>query len=181
MPELPAARAERLGRDWELTLESARLLAFRDELGDYFERAVATSSHPQQLANWIATELVSRIGERDPAQTPVEPAALAALVELVAARTVTHNAAKEVLDVLVERGGDPQAVIAERDLGVIAGDGALSALVAAAIAANPDAAASYGSGNEKAIGPIIGHVMRETRGRADATDIERLVREQLGL
>jgi aspartyl-tRNA(Asn)/glutamyl-tRNA(Gln) amidotransferase subunit B len=183
--ELPAARAERLEREFALNADSAHLLAFRGELGDFFEAAIAAepaaAAHAQQLANWITGQLVARIGEQDPADTRLTPAALTTLVVLVGARELTGGAAREVLEVLVESGGEPRAIIAERGLGSLTDDGALAAIVAQAIAADPDAAAEIRAGNAKAIGALIGPVMRETRGRADGGEVTRLIREQLGV
>ena len=183
--ELPAARAERLEREFALNADSAHLLAFRGELGDLFEAAIAaepaSAAHAQQLANWVCGQLVARIGEQDPADTRLTPAALARLVVLVGERELTGGAAREVLEVLVESGGEPRAIIAERGLGSLTDDGALAAIVAQAIAADPDAAAQIRAGNAKAIGALIGPVMRETRGRADGGEVTRLIREQLGV
>jgi aspartyl-tRNA(Asn)/glutamyl-tRNA(Gln) amidotransferase subunit B len=181
MPELPAARAERFERDLGLSPDAAHQLAFRGELGDYFEAGLEHTDHAQQLAIWVTGELVRHLGDADPSSSPLTPAGLAGLVELIAARQVTQTAAKDVLGELVAGGGDPADVIAARGLGAIDDAGALAGIVAAAIAADPDAAAKIQAGNRKAIGAIIGRVMRETKGRADGGEITRLVREQLGL
>jgi aspartyl-tRNA(Asn)/glutamyl-tRNA(Gln) amidotransferase subunit B len=185
MPELPGARAERLERELGLNADSARQLAFRAELGDYFERALAAlpdgGDGAQPLANWIGIDLVARIGDADPAQSNVKPEALAALVAMVGAREINTGAARQVLDTLVAAGGDPRAIVAEQGLGAMSDSGELEAVVAAAIAANPAAAENLRAGNDKAIGPIMGHVMRETKGRADGAEVTRLVREALGL
>jgi aspartyl-tRNA(Asn)/glutamyl-tRNA(Gln) amidotransferase subunit B len=184
MPELPGARAERLEHELGLNADSARQLAFRAELGDYFERALAAmpdGDGAQPLANWIGTELVGRIGDADPAQSNVRPEALATLVAMVGAREINTGAARQVLDTLVTAGGDPRAIVAEQGLGAMSDSGELQAVVAAAIAANPAAAENLRAGNDKAIGPIMGHVMRETKGRADGAEVTRLVREALGL
>jgi aspartyl-tRNA(Asn)/glutamyl-tRNA(Gln) amidotransferase subunit B len=182
LPELPAARAERYEREFALAADDARRLAFNAELAAYFEAALqAGDAEPQPLANWIG-ELVGRIGsDADPAESQVTPRALATLVTLVEGRTVTRSAAKLVLDHLVAEGGDPAQVIEAEGLGAMGDGDELGALVAAAIAANPDAAEKIRGGADKAIGAIIGHVMRETRGRADGGEVTRLVREQLGL
>ncbi len=179
--ELPAARAERFERELGLSADRARLLAFRAELGDFFERTQPDRESAPALANWVAGDLVARIGDRDPAQTALEPGALAALVAMVGARTLTQAAAREVLDVLLERGGDPAAIVAERGLGAIGDDGELAAAVERAIAADPDAAQKVRDGNDRAIGALIGAVMRETRGRADGAEVTRLIRSSLGL
>jgi aspartyl-tRNA(Asn)/glutamyl-tRNA(Gln) amidotransferase subunit B len=190
MPELPAARAQRLERELGLSPQSAKLLAFRAELGDYFEAALAAGAGgagphppPQALANWVTSDLAGRLEDgQDPADSPAAPAALAALVGLVSAKRVSVGAGRQVLDRLVTDGGDPLAIVEAE--GLAAMDGAeedLAAIVAAALAANLDAAERVRAGNAKAIGPIVGHVMRETRGRADGGEVTRLVHEQLGV
>jgi aspartyl-tRNA(Asn)/glutamyl-tRNA(Gln) amidotransferase subunit B len=187
MPELPAQRAERYERDLELNADSARRLAFRGELGDYFDAARATVVDPrpaaQVLANWVLDDLASRLGEgEDPADSRVQPGALAALAGLVAAKNVSVGAGRQVLDKLVAEGGeDPAAIVDAEGLAAIGGGDELGAIVAAALAANADAAERVRGGNEKAIGPIVGAVMRETKGRADGTEVTRLVNEQLGI
>jgi aspartyl-tRNA(Asn)/glutamyl-tRNA(Gln) amidotransferase subunit B len=157
LPELPAARAERLERDLELPAETARLLAFRHELGDFFERALASGDNGdvRSLANWVTNELPARIGEADPADTKVDPAAFARLVAMVAAKEVSQSAAKGVLDVLVAEGGDPQAVV-EREGLERAGSSELEAIVDRAIAENPDAVEKIRAGKQQAVGAIVG-------------------------
>jgi aspartyl-tRNA(Asn)/glutamyl-tRNA(Gln) amidotransferase subunit B len=203
MGELPAARAERLQRTLGLSADSARQLAFRAELGDYFEAALAASvggagPHPpaQALANWISGDLLARLqdgaggsgevadGERsdgDPSHSRVQPAAIAALVGLASAKQISVGAARQVLDRLVAEGGDPRAIVAAEGLAAIGGGEDLAAVVAAALAANADAAERVRAGNAKAIGPIVGYVMRETKGRADGGEVTKLVNEQLGI
>ena len=142
----------------------------------------------QTLANWVTVELASRLEDGresdgvggDPLSSRVTPRALAALVGMVAARRVSVGAGRQVLDRLVADGGEPQAIVAAEGLEAIEGGDELAAIVAAALVANADAAERVREGNAKAIGPIVGHVMRETKGRADGTEVARLVHEQLG-
>ena len=186
MPELPAAREERLA-GLGIAAANARQLAWRTDLGDYFEAALASRSSPagdgvQPLANWVCNELVARVGEEDPAQSKVSPAALAKLVALVASKAVSVSNAKVVLDRLVADGGDPAAIVESEGLGSMGGgEDELTPIVEAALAANADAAEKIKGGNMKAIGAIIGHVMRETKGRADGSEVTRIVREKLGV
>jgi aspartyl-tRNA(Asn)/glutamyl-tRNA(Gln) amidotransferase subunit B len=186
MPELPTARAERLERELGLSADSAQQLGFRADLGDYFEAALAVSCEPpppaQSLANWVTSDLVGRLSDgQDPASSRVEPGALAALAGLAAAKRVSVGAARQVLDRLVADGGDPTAIIEAEGLAAMDGGDELAGVVAAALAANADAAERIRSGNAKAIGPIVGFVMRETKGRADGGEVTRLVHEQLGI
>ena len=97
---------------------------------------------------------------------------------MVSAGEVSGSAAKEVLGVLVDEGGDPAAVVAERGLARAGGD-ELEQIVEQALAADPDAAAKIKGGNDKAIGAIVGAVMRQTKGRADGAEVQRLIRQKL--
>jgi aspartyl-tRNA(Asn)/glutamyl-tRNA(Gln) amidotransferase subunit B len=76
---------------------------------------------------------------------------------------------------------DPEALAEREGLGGIEGSGELEAIVAAAIEFDPDAAERVRQGNMKAVGPLVGYVMRETKGRADGGEVTRLIRAQLGL
>ena len=155
-----SARAERFEQSYGLPRERARELAFRNELAEFYEAAVAAGgddADPVAVANWIPA-LVERIGsDADPAQSRVTPAALAALVGMVAAKSVNQTAARDVLRMLVESGGDPAQIVEREGLGAIdAADSGLAEIVAAAIAADPDAAEKVRAGNMKATGPLIG-------------------------
>ncbi|HEY2320478.1 MAG TPA: Asp-tRNA(Asn)/Glu-tRNA(Gln) amidotransferase subunit GatB [Solirubrobacteraceae bacterium] len=186
VPELPAARTERFEQELGLPAGMARDLAFRRELADYYERALAQAPAekvtPVELANWIP-QLVERIGSgADPAESAVSAAALASLVAMVAAKEISRDAAREVLTKLAEEGGEPRAIVEREGLGAISaddGDG-LVTIVDAAIASDPDAAGKVREGNMKAIGPLVGYVMRETKGRADGGEVTRLIRERVG-
>jgi aspartyl-tRNA(Asn)/glutamyl-tRNA(Gln) amidotransferase subunit B len=180
IPELPAERAERLERDYELPAAAAKRLGWETELGDFYEEALASGNgvDPRALANWMTNELLARLGDTAPQDSKLEPAALAELVTMVAEKQVSQSAAKEVLEALVTDGGSPQAVVAERGLGR-ADTGELEEIVKRAVEQNADAVEKIRAGNEKAIGAIVGAVMRETKGRADGGEVQRLIRAQI--
>jgi aspartyl-tRNA(Asn)/glutamyl-tRNA(Gln) amidotransferase subunit B len=181
--ELPAARIERYERELGLSAEFARQFAFRPELGAFFEAALAADGDqappPRELATWIA-HAAAALGERDPADTPLRPAALAGLARLVHDGRVAPGPARDVvLPRLLDAGGDPGQIVEQEGVASLEDGERLAEAVAAAIAANPEAAERVRGGNAKAIGPIIGHVMRATQGRADGGEVTRLVHEQL--
>jgi aspartyl-tRNA(Asn)/glutamyl-tRNA(Gln) amidotransferase subunit B len=182
LPELPAARAQRFESELGLSADTAKLLAFRTELADFYEEALAADgAEPVPLANWVTNELTARLGDEDPQASKVSPAALSQLVGLVASKKVTNAGAKQVLDKLVEQGGDPAAIVEAEGLGAMEDSGELDGAIDSALAANPDIAERLRSGDMKPMGVIIGHVMRETKGRADGGEVTRLVRSKLGL
>jgi aspartyl-tRNA(Asn)/glutamyl-tRNA(Gln) amidotransferase subunit B len=184
--ELPVERAARFERELGLSATRAHEFAFRAELGDYFERTLAAANgdggpDPIELSNWVP-QLVERIPrDADPADSMVTPESLAALAAMVKAREVSRDAAREVLSRLVDEGGDPRAIVEREGLGAISGDeDGLGRLVDQAIASDPAAAAQVRAGNMRAIGPLVGYVMRETKGRADGGEVTKLIRERLG-
>ncbi|MFL5891861.1 MAG: Asp-tRNA(Asn)/Glu-tRNA(Gln) amidotransferase subunit GatB [Solirubrobacterales bacterium] len=187
LPELPARRRERYATELGLPDDTAKQLAFDAELADFFERALETSdgAQPRTIAIWVTGELVARLresgdGEADPSTSKVSPDALASLAGMVDAKQVTTGAARQVLATLVAEGGDPASIVEREGLAQMSDSGALDAIVAAAIEAEPAAAEKVRGGNAKAIGPIVGAVMRETKGRADGGEVTRLIREKLG-
>jgi len=187
LPELPAARAERYREQLGLTEEAAVQLAADPETAEYFEQAAhaAEEVEARVVANWVIGELAAALrqdgGEAGAAGSRVEPVALAKLVAMVQAKQISHGAGKTVLAALVAEGGDPAQVVEREGLAQIADSSELEAIVATAIEADPEAAEQVRAGNQKAIGAIVGAVMRETRGRADGGEVNRLIREQLGV
>ncbi|NLT06877.1 MAG: Asp-tRNA(Asn)/Glu-tRNA(Gln) amidotransferase subunit GatB [Solirubrobacterales bacterium] len=182
IPELPADRAARFAGELGLAEGQARLLAFRTEVGDFYEAALAAGAGAVEapaLANWTCNDLLAALGEgADPAGSKVTPAALAGLVGMVSAKEISNSAAREVLAKLVADGGDPAAIVAAAGLGR-ADEGELAAVVERAMADQADAVEKVRAGNAKAIGAIVGAVMRETKGRADGGEVQRLIRERL--
>jgi aspartyl-tRNA(Asn)/glutamyl-tRNA(Gln) amidotransferase subunit B len=187
LPELPGQRRERYREELGLPEETATQLAYEAELGVYFERVLAAATdgaEARAVANWVTGELAAELrhaGEEEPGSSKVEPAALATLVGMVQSRRVTHGAAKEVLAELVAQGGDPAEIVEAKGLGQISDSGELEAAVERAIEANAAAADKLREGNAKAIGPIVGAVMKETKGRADGGEVTKLIRAKLGL
>jgi aspartyl-tRNA(Asn)/glutamyl-tRNA(Gln) amidotransferase subunit B len=199
LPELPAERQARYEGDG-LDPAQARLLAGDPAQSRYFDAVVAAvavmrggsedsgeDAGPRVVANWVSGDLVAALRAADRADedfdTPtVPPEKLAELIDLAATKTISHGSGRKVLTILVTEGGEPKDIVEREGLAQMAGDdNELAGIVAAAIEADPAAAEQIRSGNGKAIGAIVGTVMRETKGRADGGEVNRLIREQLGL
>ncbi len=187
LPELPGARIERYREEMGLAQDTAALLAADPETAEYFERTVGEAGgiEPRVLANWVTGELAAALrqdgGEAGAADSRVTPHALAKLVAMVQEKRISHGSGKTVLATLIAEGGDPAAVVEREGLIQISDSGELEAIVAAAVEANPEAAEQVRAGNAKAIGAIVGAVMKETKGRADGGEVNRLIRKQLGV
>jgi aspartyl-tRNA(Asn)/glutamyl-tRNA(Gln) amidotransferase subunit B len=99
---------------------------------------------------------------------------------MVARKEISRDASREVLSRLTAQGGDPAEIVACEGLGALVSDGQLVELVEQAIARDPSAAEQVRANNMKAMGPLVGYVMRETKGRADGGEVRRLILERLG-
>jgi aspartyl-tRNA(Asn)/glutamyl-tRNA(Gln) amidotransferase subunit B len=190
LPELPAARTARYEAELGLDEAQARLLAGDPEQAEYFEAVVAAAGsvteggtpEPRIIANWVTGDLTAALRASDDAERPaVGP--LADLIGAVTTKKISHAAGKQVLAILVaDEDADVAEIIEREGLAQMGGnDDELAGIVAAAIAGDPAAAEQIKGGNGKAIGAIVGVVMRETKGRADGGEVNRLIREQLGL
>jgi aspartyl-tRNA(Asn)/glutamyl-tRNA(Gln) amidotransferase subunit B len=188
LPELPAAQLERLEIDHGLSPETAAVLVDWQELGSFFEEALAEAAdgapNPRALASWVTGELVARLREEgldDPRGSKLSTRALADLVAMVEHKELSLSAGKEVLAELTRAGGEPRAIVEARGLAPISDSSELETIVERAIAANDAAVERVRAGKTKAAGAIVGAVMRETKGRADGADVTRLVHEKLGI
>jgi len=187
LPELPAARAERYREQLGLAEDVAALLAADPETASYFEQTAkrADGVEARVVANWVTGELAAALrqegGEASASESKVDSGALAALVAMVQEKKISHGSGKTVLAALVNEGGDPAAIVEREGLAQISDSGELESIVAAAVDANPEAAEQIRAGNGKAIGAIVGAVMKETKGRADGGEVNRLIRGKLGL
>jgi aspartyl-tRNA(Asn)/glutamyl-tRNA(Gln) amidotransferase subunit B len=185
LPELPAARRERYLTEVGLSEEAASTLAFHSEYGEYFERAAqaADGAPAKAIANWVTGELVAALrqagAEEDPLTSKATPEAVAALAGLVESKAISHGAGKQVLAQLVAEGGDPAKIVEREGLAQISDSSELEGIVDRAIEAEAEAADQVRAGNEKAIGRIVGAVMKESKGRADGGAVTELIKERL--
>ena len=186
LPELPEQRRERYARELGLGADAARTLAFDPELGDFYERSRDASAQADAtaIANWVTGELVAaarEAGADHPARSQATPGAVAQLADMVAGRRINRGGGRQVLSELARTGGAPREVADRLGLEAPADAGQLAEVVERAIAAQPEAAEKVRAGEPKAIGAIVGAVMKETRGSADGGEVNRLVRERLGV
>nr|WP_300147132.1 Asp-tRNA(Asn)/Glu-tRNA(Gln) amidotransferase subunit GatB [Propionicimonas sp.] len=180
LPELPGLRRSRLQAEWGFTDLELQDVVNAGAL-DVIEATVAAGCAPQFARKWWLTELARRANEAgvELAELAITPAQVAEVQSLVEAGTVNDKLARQVIDGVLAGEGTPAEVVTGRGLAVVSDDGALTAAVDAAIAANPDVAARIRDGKLQAVGALIGAVMKEMRGQADAARVRELVLERL--
>ncbi|HVD38599.1 MAG TPA: Asp-tRNA(Asn)/Glu-tRNA(Gln) amidotransferase subunit GatB, partial [Solirubrobacterales bacterium] len=185
LPELPAARIERY-EGIGVSHDTAVLLAGAPKVAELFEDTIAELPRlePRVVANWLTGELTTVIRKHglreDWQERPIDPRTVAKVVEMVETKKISHAGGRDVLAILVtEGGGDPEAIVEREGLAQMSDSGELKAIVEKAMADNADAVERVREGNNKAIGAIVGAVMRETKGRADGGEVNRLIQEKL--
>ena len=184
MPELPDAKRERFVSEFDLSEHDARVLTEKPPLAGFFER-IAEIRGPQNAkgaANWILRDLLQALGERDweLAEASLTPEALASLLQLIEDGRLTAKSAREIFVTLVEEGGDPETLMAERGLEAVSEPGAIDEAVNEAIEANPQAVESYREGDEKSLNFLMGQVMKKTKGKANPGTTRQFLIEKLG-
>ncbi|HLJ07655.1 MAG TPA: Asp-tRNA(Asn)/Glu-tRNA(Gln) amidotransferase GatCAB subunit B, partial [Acidimicrobiia bacterium] len=163
-----------------LSESDADLLTGDRATGDLFEGAVAAGAPAGAVARWIINELPRELGERPLSDVPMTAAALGSLVRAVESGTISGPAGKEVFAVLMEQGGDPERIIADRGLAQVSDEGAIAALVDDVVAANPDKVEAYRAGKTALAGFFVGQVVRASQGKANPQVVQKVVAERLG-
>ncbi|MBF4769154.1 Asp-tRNA(Asn)/Glu-tRNA(Gln) amidotransferase subunit GatB [Nocardioides agariphilus] len=180
LPEPPHERRARLQAAWGFTDLEMRDTVGAGALG-LVEETIAAGASAQTARKWWLGELARRANETetDIAALGVTPADVARVQALVDEGAINDKLARQVFDGLVAGEGTPDEIIAARDLAIVSDEGALSAAVDEAIAANPDVADKIREGKVNAAGALIGAVMKQMRGQADAARVRELVLEKL--
>jgi aspartyl-tRNA(Asn)/glutamyl-tRNA(Gln) amidotransferase subunit B len=148
---------------------------------EFFEETVRLGAKPQAAANFIANNLSAELAaaQIELSASPARPAHLASLVKLVESGVISSNTAKEVFVAMFRSGEMPEVIVERQGLRQSTDTGELEKWIADAIAANPDAAAGFKGGNEKALNPIKGAVMKASKGKANPALVDSIVRKQL--
>jgi aspartyl-tRNA(Asn)/glutamyl-tRNA(Gln) amidotransferase subunit B len=180
LPEPPREHRARLQQEWGFSD-----LEMRDTVGagalTLVEQTVAAGSSPQAARKWWLSELARRANERgvELVELPVSPEQVAQVQQLVDDGRVNDKLARQVLDGVLAGEGSPEEVVSARGLEVVSDDSALGAAVDRAIEANPDVAEKIRGGKQAAAGALIGAVMKEMKGQADAGRVRELILERL--
>jgi aspartyl-tRNA(Asn)/glutamyl-tRNA(Gln) amidotransferase subunit B len=182
LPEPPAVRRRRLLADWGFSDLEMRDLINAGAV-DLVEATVAAGASPASARKWWSGELARRANVEgvDLAALPITPAQVAQLQALVESGRLNDGLARQALDGVLAGEGDPESVVAARGLEVVSDDAALGAAVDRAISAQPGVADKIRAGKVSAAGALIGAVMKEMRGQADAARVRALILERLGV
>jgi aspartyl-tRNA(Asn)/glutamyl-tRNA(Gln) amidotransferase subunit B len=180
LPELPDAKKARFMADYGMTEYDASVLTAEVANANYFEDT-AKGRDGKTAANWVINELFGRLkkDECDITDSPVSPAQLGGIIDLIASDAISGKIAKDLFEIVYTEGGDPLEIVESRGMKQVTDTGAIEAAVDEIIAANPDQVAKA-QANPKLAGWFVGQVMKATGGKANPKAVNELVAKKLG-
>ncbi|NWG71906.1 MAG: Asp-tRNA(Asn)/Glu-tRNA(Gln) amidotransferase subunit GatB [Parvularculaceae bacterium] len=181
LPELPDAKKRRFMRDFGLSGYDAAVLAADKDRAAYFEE-VAKGRDGKLAANWVTTELFGALNKKglEIDQSPIKAAALGRLIDLICDGTISGRIAKDVFQIMLEGGGDPATIVAEKGLKQVTDAGAIERAVDEIIAANPRQVEEV-KAKPKTFGWFVGQVMKATGGKANPAAVNDILKKKLGI
>jgi aspartyl-tRNA(Asn)/glutamyl-tRNA(Gln) amidotransferase subunit B len=177
MPELPDQKCRRFEEAYSLSGEDAGKLTQNRPLADYFEAVVGSGADAKMAANWITGELAGALNKAglEIVDSPVKPERLGGLLIRIADNTISGKIAKQVFEAIWNGEGDADQVIEAQGLKQITDSGAIEAIVDEILAANPNQVEQFRSGKEKLLGFFVGQVMKQTRGKANPAEVNKIL------
>lgn len=181
IPELPDARRKRYIEELGLPEYDAQVLTMTKEMSDFFEETLAAGAEAKQASNWIMGEVSAYLNAEGKELTDVALTAegLAGMIKLIENGTISSKIAKQVFKELIENGGDAEKVVKEKGLVQISDDDTLRKFVNEAIDANPQSVEDFKNGKQKAIGFLVGQIMKATKGQANPPMVNKLLMEEM--
>jgi aspartyl-tRNA(Asn)/glutamyl-tRNA(Gln) amidotransferase subunit B len=181
LPEPPAARIDRVSAEWGFSQLEMRDVVSAGAV-NAIEATVAAGASPQSARKWWLTEIARRANERgvDLENVGITAQQVAEIQALVEKGTINDRLARQVFEGVIAGEGSPADVVTARKLAIVSDENALAAAVNEAINANPDIVDKIKSGKTQAAGALIGSVMKQLRGQADAARVRELILEKIG-
>lgn len=180
-PELAEEKLERYRKEYQLPDYDIGILISSRHLATLFEETTALCGQPKKVSNWLMGDTLRLLNERgmEPEKLGISPEYLASLIRLVDEKIINNTVAKEVFQVMFDKGVDPKQYVEAMGLQTVSDEGILKQTLEKVIGANPKSVEDYRKGKEKAIGFLVGQTMKETGGKAEPGEVKRLLKELL--
>jgi len=181
IPELPDARYQRFMEEHGLQSSAAELLSSAKELADYYDAVLTFHNDPKTVSNWITSELMGHLNAAglEIAQSKVQPQDLGKLLQSMEKGEISGKIAKTVFEEMFNTGLAPDVIIKEKGLTQISDTDALTGIIDAVLAANPQSIEDFRSGKKKALGFLVGQIMKDTKGQANPQLLNEMLLEKL--
>ncbi len=181
LPELPAVRKKRFIEDYDLPEYDADVLTDSRELADLFEECVSEYEDAKEVSNWIMGEFLRLVNEEkmEVEETKITGQLLGKMLKMMDEDVISSKIAKTVFEEMFYTGKDPEDIVEEKGLKQISDEDKLEELVEEIIEDNPDVIEDIRNGKDKAIGYLVGQVMKETKGKANPQMVNKMFREKI--
>ncbi|ARU60120.1 aspartyl/glutamyl-tRNA amidotransferase subunit B [Tumebacillus avium] len=181
IPELPTAKKARYIAELGLPSYDADVLTASKHVADFFEATVASGADPKAVSNWIMGDFLRYLNQHnlEITEAKVQPVQLGAMIKMIEEGKISLKIAKDVFKDMLETGSDPAKIVAEKGLVQISDEGALAGIIEEVLANNPKSVEDYKAGKERAIGALVGQVMKATKGQANPGVVNKLILERM--
>jgi len=181
IPELPDARKQRYVEELGLSPYDAHVLTLSKDMANFFEATTADGADTKLSANWLMGEVSAYLNaeQKELSATPLTPAGLAGMIKLIEDGTISSKIAKKVFKELIENGGSAEEIVKSKGLVQISDEGALREIVIATLDANPQSIEDFKNGKDRAIGFLVGQIMKATKGQANPPLVNKILQEEI--
>jgi aspartyl-tRNA(Asn)/glutamyl-tRNA(Gln) amidotransferase subunit B len=182
LPELPAVRAKRFVREYELPEYDAALLTASKGLADYFESSAKLFNQPKTVSNWVMGELTRELNNSgvDVSRSSVSPERLADLLQMVENGVISLKVAREIFPEIYSSGKPAEQIVKERGLTQVSDEGALEKIIDEVMSKSPAQVAQFKEGRHQVLGFLVGQVMKASAGKANPGKVNELLKKRLG-
>lgn len=180
LPELPSQKRERFSKEYKLSSKEIDILVGKKMLANYFEKVVSLGVSPKEVSNWIIVEILRVLKEKGSEEIPVKSQYLADLIKLIDEGKISRTAGKEVFEQLVITAKAPDVIVKEKGLSQISTAHELEKVIIDIISENPQAVDDFKNGKTKAVGFLIGQLMKATKGKANPSLAKEIIISKLG-
>ena len=179
LPEMPHIKKERYIKEFDLPEYDAEILTSSKKTASFFEKANANSNNPKAVSNWIMGDFARMLNEKEIEidESKVTEENLASLIMLIDKGTISSKIAKQIFEEMFETGEDAKTIVEKRGLVQISDEGAIKEICQRVVDANPQSIIDYKAGKDRAIGFLVGQIMKETKGKANPQIVNKLLLE----
>ncbi|MDQ0974055.1 aspartyl-tRNA(Asn)/glutamyl-tRNA(Gln) amidotransferase subunit B [Neobacillus niacini] len=181
IPELPDQRQKRYVEELGLPVYDAKVLTVTKEMADFFEGTVTAGAEAKLASNWIMGDVSAFLNAegKELHQIALTPEGLASMIKLIENGTISSKIAKTVFKELIENGGDAEKIVKEKGLVQISDEGTLLKIISEVLDANPQSVEDFKNGKNKAVGFLVGQLMKATKGQANPQVVNQLLNQEL--
>lgn len=181
IPELPDARKVRYVAEMGISEYDAMVLTLAKPISDFFEATVAAGADAKLAANWLMGEVSAYLNaeQKELSETELAPEGLAGMIKLISDGTISSKIAKKVFKELIEKGGDANDIVKAKGLVQISDEGTLREFVTNSLDNNPQSIEDFKNGKDRAIGFLVGQIMKQTKGQANPPLLNKILLEEI--